>query len=71
MLQQFIDGIDFGVGQLKTLESGGSAHELSYTLTTRVSSPTLPRQGVSAAAGKGWDWLSHQNTRANTTVQPR
>ena len=41
VLQQFINGVDVGVGQFKALDPGLSclACQLSCTLTTRVSSP--------------------------------
>ena len=41
MLQQFIDGIGVGVGQLKAQNLCWSACQLSCTHTTRASSPAL------------------------------
>jgi hypothetical protein len=50
VFQQFIDGVDVGVDQLKSTGSGPggswSAHQLSYAQTTRMSPLALP-------------WLAH------------
>jgi hypothetical protein len=61
MLQQLIDELDFGVGQLKALDLGGSwdrwlAHQLSHICTTRASFLALPllAHPILQLAVRGW-----------------
>ena len=57
VLQQLIDGVDVGVGQLKALDLGlgdSWVSQLFCTHTTRMSSPALPRL-AQASSGKAAD----------------
>lgn len=60
MLQQVIDEIDVGAGQLKALDVGLGGSSCSVKASTGTASSDEKWNQLSCALGEGWDQLSHE-----------